>query len=83
VPYDFAAVEALDYKTEFGLGEDDLELENDGHKVTVRFNSDIIPVENILNYTLSKTHVKDINVTDADIEEIIKGIYRSEVKLDA
>ncbi len=83
VPYDFAAVEALDYKTEFGLGEDDLELENDGHKVTVRFNSDTIPVENILNYTLSKTHVKDINVTDADIEEIIKGIYRSEVKLDA
>ena len=83
IPTDFEAVEKLDYKGEFKLTDDDIEIENDGHNVAVRFNSDKVSVEKILNYTLSRTHVKDINVSDADIEEIIKGIYRSEVKVDA
>ena len=83
VPENIDVIDALDYKKEFKLTDDDLELENDGFTVNVRFNSDRVSVEKMLNYTLSKTHVKDINVTDADIEEIIKGIYRSEVKLDA
>lgn len=83
IPYDFKKAEKLDYKGTFKLSDNDLELESDGHNITVRFNSDKISVEKILNYTLETTHVKDINVTDADIEEIIKGIYRSEVKLNA
>ncbi len=83
IPTDFEAAGKLDYKGEFKLTDDDIEIENDGHNVAVRFNSDKVSVEKILNYTLSHTHVKDINVSDADIEEIIKGIYRSEVKVDA
>lgn len=83
VPEDLDAFNNLDYLGEFNLKDSDIEVENDGHTVSVRFNSDAVSVEKILNYTLSKTHVKDINVKDADIEEIIKGIYRSEVKLDA
>ena len=83
VPENIDITEKLDYKKEFKLSDDDLEIENNGVSVSVRFNSSKISVERMLNYTLSKTHVKDINVTDADIEEIIKGIYRSEVKLDA
>ncbi len=83
VPEDFDAFNNLDYLGVFNLKDSDIEVENDGHTVSVRFNSDAVSVEKILNYTLSRTHVKDINVKDADIEEIIKGIYRSEVKLDA
>lgn len=83
VPENIDIMEKLDYKKEFKLSDDDLEIENNGVSVSVRFNSSKISVERMLNFTLSRTHVKDINVTDADIEEIIKGIYRSEVKLDA
>ncbi len=83
VPENIDITEKLDYKKEFKLSDDDIEIENNGVSVSVRFNSSKISVERMLNFTLSRTHVKDINVTDADIEEIIKGIYRSEVKLDA
>ncbi len=83
VPVDPKAASKLSYNAEFGLSEDELSLENDGHEVKVRFNSGLISAERLLNYTLSTLHVKDINLSDADIEEIIKGIYRSEVKLDA
>ena len=31
-------------------------------------------------YTLGKTHVKDVNLKDADVEEIIRRLYRGEVK---
>lgn len=79
VPDDFSSVERLDYKKTFNLNDDDVLVENDGHKVNVRFDSSKVSVEKILNYTLSEIHVKDISVSDADIEEIIKGIYRSEV----
>ncbi len=83
VPLDMNAAQKLDYRAELGLPESAVEVVNDGYSVKVRFNSNLVPVEKILNCTLSKLHVKDINVSDADIEEIIKSIYRSEVKLDA
>ncbi|MCH5303647.1 MAG: ATP-binding cassette domain-containing protein, partial [Ruminococcus sp.] len=73
VPQNFEEFKKLDYLSEFNLKNGDVEVETDGYTVSVRFNSDKVSVEKILNYTLSKTHVKDINVGDADIEEIIKG----------
>jgi ABC-2 type transport system ATP-binding protein len=83
IPVNPADVSRLDYLGKFGLSDDELEFEFDGHEVKVRFNTNAAAVENLLNYTLSTLHVKDINVSDTDIEEIIKGIYRSEVSLDA
>lgn len=83
VPDDFSAAEKLDYKSEFNLTDDDIFVENDGHTISVRFDSDKVSVEKMLSYTLSVTHVKDINVSDADIEEIIKDIYKSGVSPDA
>lgn len=65
----------LNYRDEFSLSEDDLGIESKEGSVNVRFNSDIISVEKMLSYTLSKVHVKDINVKDADIEEIIRRLY--------
>ena len=37
----------------------------------------------MLQHTLSKIHVKDLSVKDADIEEIIRRIYKREVNIDA
>ena len=36
-----------------------------------------------VSYTLSKVNVKDISVKDADIEEIIRRLYKKEVEVDA
>ena len=33
----------------------------------------------MLSYTLNKVNVKDINVKDADIEEIIRRLYKEGV----
>ncbi len=83
VPVAVSDADKLNYGREFSLGESDLRVENDGHTVSVRFNNDKVSVEKILSYTLKTLHVKDISVTDADIEEIIKGIYKSGVSPDA
>lgn len=81
VPSDFGDADKLDYKREFKLTDDDVFVENDGHTVSVKFNSDKASVEKMLSYTLNTTHVNDISVGDADIEEIIKDIYKSGVDI--
>lgn len=83
VPQNISDAEKLNYEKEFGLKDGEIKVENDGHTVSVRFDSDKTAVEKVLGYTLSNLHVKDISVTDADIEEIIKGIYKSGVSPDA
>lgn len=73
------ALNILGYAKKFGLGEDDLFVENDATSYKVRFNSAIVPVSEMLSYTLGKINVKDINVKDADIEEIIRRLYKEGV----
>ena len=73
------ALDILGYAQKFGLGEDDLFVENDSTSYKVRFNSAIAPVSEMLAYTLGKINVKDINVKDADIEEIIRRLYKEGV----
>lgn len=70
-----ADFEKLDYKGDFSFGEEDFAMELKGTVVDVRFNCDVVSVEEMLSYTLSRVHVKDINVKDADIEEIIRRLY--------
>lgn len=77
------ALESLAYDKKFNLSADDLVAENDGTSYKVRFNSAIVPVSEMLSYTLSKIDVKDINVKDADIEEIIRRLYKKGVDSDA
>ena len=72
----------LDYKAHFKFRDDDLHVENDGVFVKARFNSSIAPVADMLSYTLSKITVKDISVKDADIEEIIRRLYKQEVDVN-
>lgn len=75
-------ISKLNYVTDLKLEDDDIKIKNEGAAVSVRFDSDAVSVENMLSYTLSKVHVKDINLKDADIEEIIRRIYRQEVSMD-
>lgn len=74
-------LDALCYQEKFSVPEGDITVAKDGCSVSVRFNSDSVPVGELLAYTLSKIKVKDINVKDADIEEIIRRIYRREVSV--
>ena len=73
------AVEKLGYKEHFGFDDDDILVETDGNLVKVRFNSAVAPVSDMLSYTLSNITVNDISVKDADIEEIIRRLYKREV----
>lgn len=72
-------ISALDYASAFNFDEDDLSVKCQGVQVTVRFNSHKVSVQDILKYTLGKIDVRDINVKDADIEEIIRRIYKDGV----
>ena len=73
-------LKALGYAEKFRLSDDDLIQEQDGTSCKIRFNSAIVPVSDMLSYTLSKINVKDINVKDADIEEIIRRLYKEGVE---
>lgn len=79
----YSDFEKLEYQKKFNFSDDDMEIKNEGVNVTLRFNSDIVPVSEMLSYTLSNVHVKDISVKDADIEEIIRRLYKNGVTTDA
>ena len=74
-------IHKLDYNTRFSLGESDISVENNKNSVTVRFNTASVSVEDVISYTLSAVHVKDLNIKDVEIEEIIKRLYKREVSL--
>lgn len=82
VPANSSDISKLDYLKAFNAKSDDIVLTSDENGVNVRFDSSAVSVEKILNYTLSNIHVKDINVKDADIEEIIRRIYKQEVTVN-
>lgn len=58
-----------------GLSQNDMSVERDKTLFTVRFNSAVMPVGEMLNHTLALTSVKDISVKEADVEEIIRRLY--------
>ncbi len=64
------------FRNGLNLKGNDLVIEREKNTFKVRFNSAKIPVGKMLSYTLSLTKVKDISVKDADIEEIIRNLYR-------
>lgn len=69
----------LNYAEKFSLYGDDLSIENDGVLAKIRFNSEKVSVQDMLKYTLGNVNVSDINVKDADIEEIIRRLYKEGV----
>ncbi len=70
---------------EFAGGEDIAPIEKvdmmslDGHKKRFVFESRDVPVNELMNHILSHYHVRDINISEPDIESIIRKIYNREV----
>ena len=70
----------LKYREKFGFAQDDLSVKQEGMLVTVRFNTSVAQISDVLGYTLQKVNVNDISVKDADIEEIIRLLYKQGVE---
>lgn len=70
----------LEYRTKYRL-TDDINVERNKSSVTVKFNADKAGIDDIIAYTLSTVHIKDLQVKDVEIEEIIKRLYRREVNV--
>lgn len=73
----------LNYSEYFKVKAEDVQVKNEGFNVTVKFNSELIPISQMLSYTLQKVNINDISVKDTDVEEIIRKVYKQEVELDA
>ena len=69
-------LEKLAFAEKFDLLEDDLEIKLEGKKAIVKFNSSKAQVSDMLSYILGTITVKDIAVGEADIEEIIRRLYK-------
>ncbi len=76
---DKRVLDTLDYSAHFNVPQDNFTLEMADGIAKVRFNSAVVPVSDMLTYTLNKVKVNDISVRDADIEEIIRHLYKQEV----
>ena len=46
------ATELISYKEHFGFADDDIAVEREGNSLKVRFNSETVPVSDMLSYTL-------------------------------
>ena len=59
-----------------GLTPQDYDIESDKNKCVLKFDSTKVTVADMLSYILNNITVKDISVKDADIEEIIRRLYK-------
>ena len=73
------ALDKLTFTSHFGLKKDDIIVEKESSNIKVRFDSSKVAVSDILSYTLDTVKINDISVKDADIEEIIRRLYKNEV----
>lgn len=65
-----------EFRSGIKLSEDKLSVEKDKNIFKVRFDSSEMPVSEMLDYTLSHAKVKDISFKEADVEEIIRRLYK-------
>lgn len=71
----------LDYEKHFGANNGNVTINNEGNTIHVKFDTNTIPVGDMLQYTLGQVRVRDMTVKDADVEEIIRRMYKSEVTI--
>ncbi len=64
----------------FGAPESDVKATRDEAGVHIQFNTEKIPAGGLVAYILSKLRVSDMSMKDADIEEIIRRIYRDSAR---
>lgn len=73
-----ADIDKLSFAEKFALCDDDLEVNIDGKKAVIKFNASKAQVSEMLSYILGTITVKDIAVGEADIEEIIRRLYKGD-----
>lgn len=69
-------IEKLIFDKQFGLEGDELESKVEGKKAMIKFDSSKVQVSEMLSYILGTITVKDISVSEAEIEEIIRRLYK-------
>ena len=79
--FDENSADKIKLSEAFGLTGEDYDIEKKGTGLVLKFDSSKVNMTDMLNYILKTVGVRDIAVKEADIEEIIRMIYRSEVKL--
>lgn len=79
--FDENSADKIKLSETFGLTGEDYDIEKKGTGLVLKFDSSKVNMTDMLNYILKTVGVRDIAVKEADIEEIIRMIYRSEVKL--
>lgn len=80
--FDENSADKIKLSEAFGLTCEDYDIEKKGTGLVLKFDSSKVNMTDMLNYILKTVGVRDIAVKEADIEEIIRMIYRSEVKLN-
>lgn len=70
----------IDVAGNFGLSLEDAKTWIEENSIFVRFNREKISIPDIVSYIMPKVQVMDMSIHETDIEEIIKKIYRREVK---
>lgn len=69
-------ISKLEFDKFFLLDEDSLNISVNGKEAIVKFDSSKVQVSDMLSYILKTIGVKDIAVNEADIEEIIRRMYK-------
>ncbi len=64
------------------LSAADYTFSEENGRMHLRFNSEKMPVKDLLSFTLSHCSAKDIAIREADVEEIIRRLYREGVQPD-
>ena len=72
----------LDLSERLGVAKEDYEMEYDPEKyiLSVRFDKNKIQVPQILSAVMNDMDVKDVQIEETQLEDIVKQIYLSGVK---
>lgn len=75
-------VKKLDLSERLGVAKEDYEMEYDREKyiLSVRFDKNTIQVPQILSAVMNDMDVKDVQIEETQLEDIVKQIYLSGVK---
>ena len=66
-----------EYANEFHMQEDSLIIEKNEKEssVSFTFDKDMLGISDIVTFTMNKTEVKDMNIRETELAEIVKEIY--------
>lgn len=78
---DLSVISKGDYAKKFGMDKDSLMIEKDvtDSSVSFTFEKDKLGISDIVTYTMEKTEVKDMNIRETELSEIVKEIYNHEI----